>query len=57
MFAPLGPARSGRDVVTTGIPADVGTFRNPPTYLAPGALAEIGADRIGALCKPVEPGW
>jgi 2-keto-4-pentenoate hydratase/2-oxohepta-3-ene-1,7-dioic acid hydratase in catechol pathway len=45
------------DVVTTGTPAGVGIFRNPPTYLAPGDLVEIGAERIGVLRNPVEAGW
>jgi 2-keto-4-pentenoate hydratase/2-oxohepta-3-ene-1,7-dioic acid hydratase in catechol pathway len=45
------------DVVTTGTPAGVGTFRRPPLYLQPGDVTEIGADRIGVLRNPVEAKW
>jgi 2,4-didehydro-3-deoxy-L-rhamnonate hydrolase len=45
------------DVVTTGTPAGVAAFRQPPPYLRPGDVTEIGADRIGVLRNPVEAGW
>jgi 2,4-didehydro-3-deoxy-L-rhamnonate hydrolase len=45
------------DVVTTGTPAGVGTFRQPPAYLRPGDVVTIGADRIGELINPVEAIW
>jgi 2-keto-4-pentenoate hydratase/2-oxohepta-3-ene-1,7-dioic acid hydratase in catechol pathway len=45
------------DIVTTGTPAGVAAFRDPPPYLRPGDLTEIGADRIGVLRNPVEAGW
>jgi 2-keto-4-pentenoate hydratase/2-oxohepta-3-ene-1,7-dioic acid hydratase in catechol pathway len=45
------------DVVTTGTPSGVAAFRQPPPYLRPGDVTEIGADRIGVLRNPVEAGW
>jgi 2-keto-4-pentenoate hydratase/2-oxohepta-3-ene-1,7-dioic acid hydratase in catechol pathway len=45
------------DVITTGTPAGAAAFRQPPAYLRPGDVTEIGADRIGVLRNPVEAGW
>lgn len=45
------------DVVTTGTPAGVGCFRNPPVYLQPGDEITVSVDRIGDLTNPVEAGW
>lgn len=45
------------DVVTTGTPAGVGCFRNPPVYLKPGDEVTVEVDRIGRLTNPVEAGW
>jgi 2,4-diketo-3-deoxy-L-fuconate hydrolase len=45
------------DVVTTGTPAGVGFFRDPPVYLAPGDTVTVSVDRIGDLTNPVEAGW
>jgi 2-keto-4-pentenoate hydratase/2-oxohepta-3-ene-1,7-dioic acid hydratase in catechol pathway len=45
------------DVITTGTPAGVGCFRNPPVYLAPGDVVTVEADRIGKLTNPVIAGW
>jgi 2-keto-4-pentenoate hydratase/2-oxohepta-3-ene-1,7-dioic acid hydratase in catechol pathway len=45
------------DVITTGTPAGVAAFRQPPVYLRPGDVIEIGADQIGVLRNPVEAGW
>ena len=45
------------DVVTTGTPAGVGTFRNPPVFLQPGDTITVSVDRIGDLTNPVEAGW
>jgi 2,4-didehydro-3-deoxy-L-rhamnonate hydrolase len=45
------------DVVTTGTPAGVGTFRQPPRYLAPGDEVTVSVDRIGDLTNPVVAGW
>jgi 2-keto-4-pentenoate hydratase/2-oxohepta-3-ene-1,7-dioic acid hydratase in catechol pathway len=45
------------DVVTTGTPAGVGTFRSPPVYLKPGDTVTVAVDRIGELTNPVEAGW
>ena len=45
------------DVVTTGTPAGVGTFRTPPRYLKPGDSVTVTVDRIGELTNPVEAGW
>jgi 2-keto-4-pentenoate hydratase/2-oxohepta-3-ene-1,7-dioic acid hydratase in catechol pathway len=45
------------DVVSTGSPAGVGVFRDPPVYLQPGDEITIAADRIGELTNPVASGW
>lgn len=45
------------DVVTTGTPAGVGCFRDPPVYLKPGDEITVSVDRIGDLTNPVEAGW
>lgn len=45
------------DVVTTGTPAGVGCFREPPEYLQPGDEVTVEVDRIGRLTNPVEAGW
>jgi len=45
------------DVVTTGSPAGVGFFRDPPVYLKPGDVVTVSVDRIGELTNPVEAGW
>jgi 2,4-diketo-3-deoxy-L-fuconate hydrolase len=45
------------DVVTTGTPAGVGFFRDPPVYLKPGDVVTVSVDRIGDLTNPVEAGW
>ncbi len=45
------------DVVTTGSPAGVGCFRDPPVYLAPGDTVTVSVDRIGDLTNPVVAGW
>lgn len=45
------------DVVSTGTPAGVGTFRHPPVYLQPGDEVTVSVDRIGDLTNPVVAGW
>lgn len=45
------------DVVTTGSPAGVGCFRDPPVYLKPGDEVTVSVDRIGELTNPVVAGW
>lgn len=45
------------DVVTTGTPAGVGFFRDPPVYLKPGDEVTVSVDRIGNLTNPVVAGW
>jgi 2,4-diketo-3-deoxy-L-fuconate hydrolase len=45
------------DIVTTGSPAGVGVFRDPPVYMRPGDTVTVSADRIGELTNPVEAGW
>jgi len=45
------------DMVTTGSPAGVGTFRDPPVYLQPGDSVTVSIDGIGDLTNPVEAGW
>jgi len=45
------------DLVSTGTPAGVGCFRNPPLFLRPGDVVEVEVDRIGRLSNPVVTGW
>ncbi len=45
------------DVISTGTPAGVGTFRKPPVFLQPGDVVEVGVDAIGRLRNPVVAGW
>jgi 2-keto-4-pentenoate hydratase/2-oxohepta-3-ene-1,7-dioic acid hydratase in catechol pathway len=45
------------DVVTTGTPAGVGLFRDPPVYMKPGDEVTVSVDRIGGLTNPVVAGW
>jgi 2-keto-4-pentenoate hydratase/2-oxohepta-3-ene-1,7-dioic acid hydratase in catechol pathway len=45
------------DVVTTGSPAGVGCFRDPPVYMKPGDTVTVSVDRIGDLTNPVAAGW
>jgi 2,4-diketo-3-deoxy-L-fuconate hydrolase len=45
------------DVVSTGTPAGVGAFRDPPVWLKPGDEITVEVDRIGRLTNPVEAGW
>lgn len=45
------------DVVTTGTPAGVGCFRNPPVYLQPGDVVAVEVDSIGRLRNQVIAGW
>jgi 2,4-diketo-3-deoxy-L-fuconate hydrolase len=41
------------DIVSTGTPAGVGLFRNPPRFLHPGDYVRLEADGIGTLENPV----
>jgi 2-keto-4-pentenoate hydratase/2-oxohepta-3-ene-1,7-dioic acid hydratase in catechol pathway len=45
------------DIVTTGTPAGVGCFRNPPLWLQPGDRVEVEVDGIGTLGNPVVGAW
>jgi 2-keto-4-pentenoate hydratase/2-oxohepta-3-ene-1,7-dioic acid hydratase in catechol pathway len=45
------------DIITTGTPAGVGTFRKPPIYLRPGDVVTVEVDAIGRLTNPVTAGW
>ncbi len=45
------------DIITTGTPAGVGTFRKPPLYLRPGDSVTVEVDAIGRLTNPVTAGW
>jgi 2-keto-4-pentenoate hydratase/2-oxohepta-3-ene-1,7-dioic acid hydratase in catechol pathway len=44
------------DIITTGTPAGVGAFRNPPIFLADGDVVEIEIEGIGTLTNPVRQG-
>lgn len=41
------------DMIATGTPSGVGADRNPPLFLAPGDVIEVGIDGIGVLTNPV----
>ncbi|HVA88265.1 MAG TPA: fumarylacetoacetate hydrolase family protein [Chloroflexota bacterium] len=45
------------DIIATGTPAGVGTFRNPPLFLRPGDVVTVEVDAIGRLTNPVTAGW
>jgi 2-keto-4-pentenoate hydratase/2-oxohepta-3-ene-1,7-dioic acid hydratase in catechol pathway len=45
------------DTVSTGTPAGVGAFRDPPLFLAPGDVVTVGIEGIGELTNPVVAGW
>jgi 2-keto-4-pentenoate hydratase/2-oxohepta-3-ene-1,7-dioic acid hydratase in catechol pathway len=45
------------DIVTTGTPAGVGCFRDPPLWLRPGDRVEVEVDGIGTLANPVIGAW
>jgi 2-keto-4-pentenoate hydratase/2-oxohepta-3-ene-1,7-dioic acid hydratase in catechol pathway len=44
------------DILSTGTPAGVGIFRQPPVVLKPGDRVECGVERIGTISNPVERG-
>jgi 2-keto-4-pentenoate hydratase/2-oxohepta-3-ene-1,7-dioic acid hydratase in catechol pathway len=44
------------DVISTGTPAGVGIFRDPPVLLTAGSLVECRIEKIGALRNPVVAG-
>ena len=41
------------DVISTGTPAGVGLGFNPPIYLQPGDIIELGADHLGVQRQEV----
>ncbi len=41
------------DVISTGTPAGVGVFRDPPVFLEPGDQVRIEIDGIGSVTNPV----
>jgi 2-keto-4-pentenoate hydratase/2-oxohepta-3-ene-1,7-dioic acid hydratase in catechol pathway len=45
------------DTISTGTPAGVGAFRDPPVYLAPGDTVTVGVEGIGELTNPVVAGY
>ena len=45
------------DIISTGTPAGVGCFRQPPLYLKAGDVVEVAVDEIGRLTNPVEASW
>jgi len=44
------------DIIMTGTPAGVGCFMDPPTWLVPGDVVEVGAEGVGALRNTVVQG-
>ncbi len=46
---PLEPG----DIISTGTPAGVGWFRNPPRFLKPGDTVRIELEKVGILHNPV----
>lgn len=41
------------DIISTGTPAGVGVFRNPPVYLLPGDRVRVEIERIGSVENPI----
>ena len=44
------------DVLSTGTPAGIGTFREPPAFLQPGDTVTVSASGIGEVTNPVVAG-
>ncbi|MDP9364241.1 MAG: fumarylacetoacetate hydrolase family protein [Chloroflexota bacterium] len=44
------------DCLSTGTPAGIGTFRDPPLFLQPGDVVTVAEDTIGELTNPVVAG-
>ena len=44
------------DCLSTGTPAGIGTFRDPPLFLKPGDVVTVAEDTIGELTNPVVAG-
>ncbi|MBU0986153.1 MAG: fumarylacetoacetate hydrolase family protein [Proteobacteria bacterium] len=42
------------DIISTGTPAGVGIFRNPPVVLKPGNVVECRIEKIGSIINKVE---
>src|SRR5690606_5311470 len=42
------------DIISTGTPAGVGLGMNPPTYLKPGDVMELGIDGLGTSRQQVK---
>jgi 2-keto-4-pentenoate hydratase/2-oxohepta-3-ene-1,7-dioic acid hydratase in catechol pathway len=42
------------DIISTGTPAGVGLGMNPPTYLKPGDVVELGIDGLGIASQEVQ---
>jgi 2-keto-4-pentenoate hydratase/2-oxohepta-3-ene-1,7-dioic acid hydratase in catechol pathway len=49
----MGVTLEPGDIISTGTPAGVGLFRNPPVYLKPGDEVELEISSIGKLRNPV----
>jgi len=45
------------DLITTGTPAGVAAFRDPPPWLAPGDVVSVSVEHVGELRNPVVAGW
>jgi 2-keto-4-pentenoate hydratase/2-oxohepta-3-ene-1,7-dioic acid hydratase in catechol pathway len=41
------------DIITTGTPAGVGVFRDPPVFLQPGETVTVTIEKLGQLVNPV----
>jgi 2-keto-4-pentenoate hydratase/2-oxohepta-3-ene-1,7-dioic acid hydratase in catechol pathway len=41
------------DILSTGTPAGVGMYRDPPVFLKPGDMIEVAIEGIGRLLNPV----
>ena len=44
------------DIISTGTPPGVGMGQNPPVYLEPGDVMELGIDGLGAQRQEVVQG-
>ena len=44
------------DILSTGTPAGIGTFREPPAFLQPGDTVTVSASGIGSITNPVIAG-
>jgi 2-keto-4-pentenoate hydratase/2-oxohepta-3-ene-1,7-dioic acid hydratase in catechol pathway len=49
----VGTSLEAGDLILTGTPSGAGAFREPPRFLRPGDVVEVGVEGVGVLRNPV----